>query len=102
MSMSTEKTYLYETPHGDYTVWLEKQKYANGRVALMLMDKEGQVACATCNLPYDALGEGEVFIKTWSENEYMLPFLIKNHLVTDTGCEVPTGMVKARIVKLLV
>ena len=95
--------YEYKTPLGTYKVWLEKQKYANGRVALMLKDKNGeQIACATCNLPDVPLGPGEVLIKTWSENEYMLPFLLQNQLVYDLARDVPTGYVKARIVKLKV
>ena len=94
--------YEYKTPYGTYKVWLDKQKYANGRIALILNDKTGQVACATCNLPDVLLGPGEVLIKTWSENEYMLPFLLQNQLVYDLARDVPTGYVKARVVKLLV
>jgi hypothetical protein len=85
-----------------YNVWLEKQKYANGRTALLLMDEEGQVACATVNLPEHDLQPGEMFVKTWGENERMLEFLVKHNLVIDTGREVPTGYVRARVCKLLV
>ena len=95
-----ESLYEYKTPAGTYKVWIEVQKYANGREAVILMSDQGQVACATCNLPDEKLGPREAFIKTWSENEYMLDFLVKNNLVTDTGREVPTGYVKARVVLL--
>lgn len=86
----------------DYTVWLEKHKYSNGRTALLLMDEEGQVACATVNLPELNLHDGEVFIKTWSENEGMMEFLLDNNIIIDTGREVPTGFVVARVGKLLI
>lgn len=94
--------YQYDCLGTTYNVWLEKHKYANGRTALVLMDEEGQVACATVNLPEYELQEGEVFIKTWGENESMLGFLTRNLIVNDTGREVPTGYVKARVCKLLV
>ena len=90
--------YRYKT----YNVWLEKHKYANGRTAVVLMDEEGQVACATVNLPEHDLQPGEVFIKTWSENDDMLNFLLSNNIVSDTGRDVPTGFVVARVCKLLV
>ena len=88
-----------------YNVRLEKHMYENtGRTALTLVDADDgeQVACATVNLPEHKLGPGEIFIKTWSENEGMLEFLLKNHIVEDTGREVPTGYVTARVCKLLI
>jgi hypothetical protein len=66
------------------------------------MDEEGQVACATVNLPEHDLQPGEIFVKTWSENDEMLDFLLRNIIVSDTGRNVPTGYVKARVCKLLV
>jgi len=90
--------YKYKT----YNVWLEQHKYANGRTALVLMDEEGQVACATVNLPEHDLQLGEILVKTWSENDEMLNFLLNNNIVSDTGRDVPTGYVKARVCKLLV
>ena len=96
------ETYKYITPSAIYNVWLEKNHYANGRTALMLMDQDGQVACATVNMPEYDLQPGEILVKTWSENEPMLKFLIVNHIVEDTGREVPSGFVKARVCKLLV
>jgi hypothetical protein len=94
--------YKYETPYDTYSVWIEKSTYANGRIALILMDEEGQVACATVNLPDAELNPGDVLVKTWSENEKMLPFLIKNKIVHDLGQDVPTGYVNARVCKLLI
>lgn len=94
--------YKYKCLGTTYSVWLEKHKYANGRTAVVLMDEEGQVACATVNLAEQDIQPGEVFIKTWGENEEMLDFLLKYHIVSDTGREVPTGYVKAKACKLLI
>ena len=100
--MGYMEKYQYKSKYGIYSVWVEKKSYANGRVALMLSDEEGQVACATVNLPEHDLKPGEVLIKTWSENEGMLDFLVMNHIVSDLGREVPTGYVSARVCKLLI
>lgn len=94
--------YSYNCLGTIYHVWLEKATYANGRIALMLMDDEGQVACATVNIPGHDLGPNEILVKTWSENEGMLGFLLANRIVADLGRDVPTGYVKARVCKLLV
>lgn len=85
-----------------YNVWLEKNKYANGRTSLLLMDGEGQVACATVNMPEHELQPNEVIIKTWSENEPMLDFLVRNRIVEDTGRDIVAGYATARVCKLLV
>jgi len=68
----------------------------------MLMDDEGQVACATVNLPEHDIQANEIIVKTWSENEGMLDFLIRNRICADTGREIATGFVKARVCKLLI
>lgn len=95
-------TYRYVSGDTIYNVWLEQAKYANNRTALMLMSEEGQVACATVNLPEYDLQPGEIHVKTWGENEAMLDFLLKNGIVTDTGREAKTGFVSARVCKLLI
>lgn len=98
------QTYKYITKNHIDTVWLDKQHYANGRVCLILMDDETgeQVACATVNLPEHDLQANEIIVKTWSENEGMLEFLVRNHIAGDTGRDISTGFVKARVCKLLV
>ena len=86
-----------------YEVDIKQDKYENGRVALLLVGGDGSnIACATVNIPEEPLNEGEVLIKTWSENANMLPFLIKNKIVEDTGRDVPVGYVKARVCRLLI
>ncbi len=96
------QVYKYTTPLNVYHVWLEKNKYANGRVALILNDEEGQVACATVNLPEHDIQHDEIIVKTWGENETMLDFLISNHIAADTGREIQTGFVVAKVCKLLI
>lgn len=95
--------YKYNVSGHVYTVYLEKQKYANGRIALLLLEMDGsQVSCATCNLPEYKIQSDEIIVKTWSENEPMLNFLVNNGIVEDTGLDLPAGYCKARVCRLLV
>lgn len=89
-----------------YEVDIIYKFYLNGRTAIALVDEFGErVATATVNLLDAELPNDDehdyVLIKTWSENENMLDFLIKNGIVEDMGIDVPTGFVKARLVKLI-
>jgi hypothetical protein len=97
-----KKTYKYSVLDDVYTVWLDKMTYANGRTVLLLMDREGQVACATMNLPEHDIEPDEIIVKTWSENESMLKFLVRNRICADTGRDIETGLVKARVCRLLI
>jgi hypothetical protein len=99
-----DQTYKYECFGTVYNVRLEKHQYANKRTSVILVDADDgeQVACVTVNLPEHDIQPGEIIVKTWSENEPMLDFLVKNNIVIDTGREVPTGMVKARVCRLMV
>ncbi len=94
---------LYENKYCNYPVYVQKLQYENGRVAIRLLHAEDgdPVAVATVNLPDEQLGEDEVFIKDWSENEGMLKFLTENNIVVDTGRRVPCGFVEAAVCKLL-
>lgn len=95
-------TYKYNSFGTIYNARLEFSHYANNRTAMTLVDDEGQIACATVNLPeYDLKGD-EILIKTWSENEGMLDFLTRHKIVEDLGRDVPTGYVSARVCRLLV
>jgi hypothetical protein len=68
-------------------VTIHKRNYSNGRPALELFDAEDGLhyAYATVNLPDVVLGENEVLIKDYSENEGMLDFLVKNCIVYPTS-----------------
>jgi len=96
-----KNSFEYKTPFDTYTVWIAKRFYDNGRLALVLMDADGPIATATVNIPEQALGPDEVCIKTWSENEPMLAFLVENGIVQDTGNRAPAGFAEAAICKLL-
>ena len=54
-----------------------KHRYANGRVALSLIDGEGPVATATVNLPDATLGKNEILVKDWAENRGLLQALVE-------------------------
>jgi len=87
----------------NYDVYLQYKKYYNGRVCIQLTHAHDHdpVAIATVNLPDDELGEGEVFIKNYSENEGMLEWLEKNGIVERTGRVVPSGYVTIPVCRLL-
>ena len=46
------------------------------------------------------LAEGEILVKTWSENEPSAQACLKSGLFIDTGKRVPTGYVEAQVWKL--
>jgi len=94
-----DKKYKYKNYEN---VRIVKSQYENGRPAIILCDDEGVITTATVNMPEHHLNPGEAFIKTWSENEHILPFLIGEGIVEDTGREVPTGYVNAPVCKLLI
>ncbi len=79
---------------------VQKRQYANGRVALSLVDEEGPVATATVNLPDVPLGKNQVLIKNWSENESMLDALLAAGVVKPTGQTVRSGFVEVPVCEL--
>ena len=99
-----DKKYTYNSHRHTYTVTIRKAQYENRRTALLLESVEdgSPVATATVNVPEIPLGADQVLIKTWGENEAMLPFLVLNHVVLDLGLEVPCGYVTARLCRLLI
>ena len=84
-------------------VCVSKRKYSNNRTALELIDVEDGIpyAIATVNLPDVLLQENEVLIKSYSENEGMLEFLIENNIVKHNGCGVNSGHVWIPVCELL-
>lgn len=77
--------------------------YASGHTLIQLFDAEGMpYARATVNIPTEELGEKEVFIKNYSENEGVLSALIEAGIVEDTGRRVTTGYVQVPVCKILV
>lgn len=81
---------------------LQTAQYGNGRTALQLVDAEDgePVATATVNLPDETLGENEVFIKDYAENEGMLKTLQDAGIVEPTGKVVASGFVAIPVCRL--
>lgn len=95
------KVYNYRAGSAYYKVHLKTGFYADAREALFMVDaKDGSmVAKCTVNLT-NAPPEGCVHIKTWSENEGMLDFLLKHEIVEQgVGFKIPTGHVEAALVR---
>lgn len=81
--------------------WRTGTYQEKGRLFISGHNKDGELLLkVTTNLPQEPLEEDEIFVKTWSENEGLLPLLVKHALVEDTGVYVPTGHVIAPKVKL--
>ena len=72
--------------------------YKGGRKAIYLISGGMLFATLTVNLPDQPLEEGEFFVKNWSENEEIAPWILEHtELFEDTGVAVDTGFVRAPI-----
>ena len=97
--------FLEKLKYKEWNCLLKKSHYQdNGRVALFLIDAEDGEPISTCtvNLPDEPLGDGEVFIKDYSENEGMAEFLVREGVVERTDRVVQSGYVRIPVCKLLV
>lgn len=75
-----------------------QSSYKGGRVAIFLTAQGSLFATLTINLPDQPLKNGEFFVKTWTENDELTPFILeKAGLFEDTGIAVDTGFVQAPI-----
>lgn len=83
---------------------LDKHTYTEGGgVVLQLYDADGfPYATATANVPGAELGEGEVLIKNYSENEGISKALQDAGVTRFTGRKVPCGFVELEVHELLV
>ena len=74
---------------------------ANLALALQLVEPTTRepYTVITVNLPdaHYQLSPDEVFVKTWSENEPLVPALLASGLFEDTGLREPTGFVQAQV-----
>ncbi len=85
-------------------VCVEWGRYAGDRVACMIVDAAtGELLMkASINLPNEPIADNQFFVKTWSENEGVLAFLLTNGLVRSTGRSARTGFASAPLVEILV
>lgn len=86
-----------------YKVEIQPKIYANnGHLALMLSDLEDRapVAKITISCPELKLGPTEIVVKSYSENEGMVEFLLKNNLIKDKGIRASGYPEGARIVQM--
>ena len=84
----------------EYRCFFRTAKYSHGNrlaiEALMCTDNS-PFAFLTVNLPDNPLGEDEIFVKAWSENEEFSKSCLATGLFEDTGKRVPTGFVQAQV-----
>lgn len=93
----------------EWKCFLQLGKYSNDRLAIELVSAEENIekglflhepiATSTVNLPHVDLGEDEIIIKDYSENEGMTEALEKAGYVSPVIKTVQTGFVNAKIVK---
>lgn len=77
---------------------IHRENYKGGRVAIILMEGKMPFTVLSTNLSKEGLADGEFFVKNWSENEEIAPFILENtDLFEDTGIAVDTGFVQAPI-----
>lgn len=80
-------------PSLDMVGEIELAQYRNNdRIAITISG-----ARLTVNLPGYHLGDGEFFVKTWSENELIIDDIRKSGLFENTGRRVKTGFVEAEV-----
>jgi hypothetical protein len=82
------------------TIYVKKRQYGSGRMALQLMQPDGQLlAVLTVNIPEmdKQLRPGEFFVKTWSENKEIAEEARKSGLFVDSGRRVKSELVEAQI-----
>lgn len=76
--------------------------YGNGRPAITLVEDDGLTfAVLSVNVPDVHLEPGEVIIKTYSEGEGMLEFLLHHKIVSEPKRWIKTGWVEIPVVDLL-
>lgn len=97
------KGYIGEVELYDEMRYVINETYQTGmRTALIILDADGEVYTnATVNLPGEVLGDGEIFIKNYSENEGVLDALIDAGIVEDTGRRVHSGFAEIPVAKLI-
>lgn len=79
------------------------RRYKEGnRIAVEIIGRPmGEpLAMLTVNIPEIPLEPDEIIVKTWSENEDLVRYMINTGWFKDTGKRVPTGYCEAQIWKV--
>lgn len=77
-------------------------QYADGTTALQVFMEDGDLwATLTACSPGTRLGDGEVLVKTYSENEPMVAPLLATGAFEDTGRRVPAGFAELQVWRLV-
>ena len=74
--------------------------YSHGNrlaIEVVMCEDNSPFSTLTVNLPDQPLGQNEIFVKTWSENEELAKACLATGLFEDTGKRVPTGFVQAQV-----
>lgn len=80
------------------TLNIIEARYTDGAPAILLEDEEGDAyATFSTNLDDTNRAEGEVLVKTWSENEDLRQPMLDTGLFEDTGRRVPNGFIEAEV-----
>ena len=81
--------FSYNSPFGErYLLFVRTETYQDGGVRIQLYDSSDGTPYATATARVEEkLKQGEVAIKSWSENEGILEFLVHNKIVKE-----PTGL----------
>lgn len=90
----------YQFEFNGETMHFDVLNYQNGRIALEIMTKDEPYATLTVNLPdkIQCLGEREIFIKTYSENEYIAERCREmTDIFFDTKKTIQTGFVRVEV-----
>ena len=99
--MSTPLT--YNSPFGEkYLLFVRTETYQDGEIRIQLYDSSDGTPYATATARVgEKLDSGEVAIKSWSENEGILEFLVHNKIVKEPHRFVESGYVKVPICELI-
>jgi hypothetical protein len=80
------------------TVNIIEARYTDGAPAILLEDEDGgPYATFSTNFDGANLADGEVLVKTWSENDMLRQPMLDTGLFEDTGRRVPNGFVNAEV-----
>lgn len=86
-----------------YTKFKADRRYSNGRLCVELIDATdgSPFATLTVNIPTAELGDWEILVKTWSENEMVAKAALASGRFKDTGKRINTGFVQAQVWEVL-